>query len=125
MFHQLFQCPGTIARHQAGPLLAERLAYLAHYAEQGRRQSSLRLIAQHLLVFVDYLPLTTDDEIGLEQIQAAADQWINRQPQPTHVTDYRHGRLHFISDARQWLSFLGRLRQPDIAPRPYTHMIED
>jgi len=125
MFQQLFQCPLTIARHQAGPLLAERLAYLAHGAEQGRTQSSLRLIAQHLLVFVDYLPLTTADAISIEQIHAAADRWINRQPRPAHVTDYYHGRMRFISDARQWLSFLGRLRPSASAPHAYTYMIED
>ena len=125
MFHQLFQCPRTIARHQTGPLLAERLAYLAHCAEQGRTQSSLRLIAQHLLVFVDYLPLTTDDEIDLEQVQAAADQWITRHPPPAHITNYYYGRMRFISDARQWLSFLGRLRPRVAIPRAYTPMIED
>ncbi len=71
-------CPRTIARHQTGPLLAERLAYLAHCAEQGRTQSSLRLIAQHLLVFVDYLPLTTDDEISIEHYETSrtiAQKW--------------------------------------------------
>jgi len=125
MFHQLFQCPRTIARHQTGSLLAERLAYLAHCAEQGRTQRSLRLIAQHLLVFVDYLPLTTEDEISIEQVHAAADQWINRQPQPANITDYYYGRMRFISDARQWLSFLGRLCSPVVAHRSYTHMIED
>lgn len=125
MFHQLFQCPRTIERHQAGAFLDERLRYLAHGTAQGRTTSFLRLIAQHLLVFVDYLPLTTDAEIGIEQIQAAADRWVNRQPQPPHVTGAWYGRMRFISDARQWLNFLGRLRRPEVPRRPYTHMLED
>jgi hypothetical protein len=29
------------------------------------------------------------------------------------VTDYRYGRMRFISDAKQWLHFLGRLRGPE------------
>jgi hypothetical protein len=34
MFHQLFQHPPTIERHQAAPLLEERSSYLAHCADQ-------------------------------------------------------------------------------------------
>lgn len=124
MFHQLFQHPRTIERHQAAPLLEERSAYLAHCADQGRTKSSMRLIAQHLLVFIDYLPLTAGREIDIEQLHAAADRWVNRQPHPPHVTDYYYGRKRFISDARQWLHFLGRLRQPEGPQRPYTHMIQ-
>lgn len=124
MFHQLFQCPRTIERHQAGACLDERLRYLAHCAAQGRTKSSCRLIAQHLLVFVDYLPLTADGEISIEQIQAAADRWVGRQPQPPNVTDAWYGRMRFISDARQWLDFLGRLRRPEVPRRPYTPMLE-
>ena len=76
-------------------------------------------------MFVDYLPLATEDGIDIEQIHAAADQWVSRQPKPANVSDYGYGRMRFISDARQWLSFLGRLRQPEVPERPYTHMIED
>lgn len=125
MFDQLFTCPRAIERHQASPLQEERMAYLAHCAKQGRTKSSLRLIADHLLTFLDYLPLTTEEAIGVEQLHAAADRWINRQPRPANVTDYRYGRMRFISDARQWLSFLGRLRSPEIPCREYTYMIED
>lgn len=124
MFHQLFQNARAIERHLTAPLLEERRAYLAHCVDQGRTKSSLRLIAQHLLVYIDYLPLTVDQEITIEQLYRAADQWTNRQPLPPNVTDYYHGRMRFISDARQWLHFLGRLSQPAVPQRPYTHMIQ-
>src|SRR5262245_31946026 len=103
MFHRLFQHPPTIERHQAAPLCEERSRYLAYCAAQGRTQSSLRLIAQHLLVFVDYLPLTTDQEITIEQIRAAADRWVHRPSHPPRDTEGSYGRQRFISDARQWL----------------------
>jgi integrase/recombinase XerD len=125
MFDQLFKCSRAVARHSASPLLEERLRYLAHCAAQGSTKSSLRLIAQHLLVFIDYLHLETTDEVNFEQIDTAADLWVGRQPQPHNVTDYRYGRMRFISDAKQWLTFLGRLRLPEALRRPYTHMIED
>src|SRR5215813_1117083 len=125
MFDQLFECPRAVARHSTGPLVEERLRYLTHCAMQGSTRSSLRLIAQHLLVFIDYLHLETADEIDFEQINSAADLWIGRQPQPHNVTDYRYGKMRFISDAKQWLTFLGRLRRPEAPHRPYTHMIEE
>jgi integrase/recombinase XerD len=125
MFDQLFECPRTVARHSASPLLEERLRYLTHCATQGSTRSSLRLIAQHLLVFIDCLHLETADEIDFEQINTAADLWIGRQPQPHNVTDYRYGRMRFISEAKHWLGFLGRLRLPQVPCRPYTHMIEE
>jgi site-specific recombinase XerD len=124
MFHQLLQHPPTIARHQTAPLWEERRSYLAQCADQGRTQSSLRLIAQHLLVFVDYLPLTTVREITIEPRHTAADRWVHRQPLPPNVTDYYYGRMRFISDARQWLHFLGRLR-PSAGPQhSYTPLIQ-
>ena len=124
MFHQLFQHSPTIERHQAAPLFEERSSYLAHCADQGRTKSSLRLIAQHLLVFVDYLPLTTVREIDSEQLHTAADRWVHRQPLPPNVTNDYYGRMRFISDARQWLHFMGRLRQPAVPQRAYTPMIQ-
>jgi hypothetical protein len=107
--------------------LEERLRYLAHCASQGSTRSSLRLIAQHQLVAIEYLDLPTADSITVEQVRAAADVWVGRQPQPyTHnATDYRHARERFISEARHWLSFLGRLRTVETPPRAYTHLVEE
>jgi integrase/recombinase XerD len=127
MFDQLFTSPRALKRYASDPLLEERVRYLAHCAEQGSTRSSLRLIAQHQLVCVDYLQLQTADSVPVDRIHAAADLWVNRQPQPhTHnATDYRYGRMRFISDAKQWLSFLGRLRTIEAPRRPYRNLIEE
>src|SRR5712692_4572870 len=127
MFDQLFTCHRAGERYSSGPLVDERLRYLAQCAAQGSTRSSLRLIAQHQLVFIDYLPLHTTDVLTVEQVQAAADRWVGRRPQPHshNVTDHRYGRMRFISDAKQWLSFLGRLRTTEVPRRPYTHLIEE
>ena len=127
MFNQLFTSPKAVDRYSSAPLAEERLRYLAHCAAQGSTRSSLRLIAQHQLVFVDYLHLQEADSLTVEQIEAAADLWIGRQPQPhTHnAADYRWARWRFISDARQWLSFLGRLRTIEAPRRPYAYLIEE
>lgn len=33
--------------------------------------------------------------------------------------------MRFISDAKQWLGFLGRLQRPEVAPRPYAHLVDE
>lgn len=125
MYNQLFKCPRAIERHLSSPLYEERSRYLAHCAAQGSTKSSLRLIAQQMLVFIDYLDLKSDGEVCIKQVYEAADQWVNRQPHPNNVTDYRYGRMRFISEAKKWLHFLGRLLMPEVQHRPYTHMIEE
>ena len=126
MFEQLFTAARAVERYSSAPLLEERVRYLTHCATRGSTRSSLRLIAQHQLALIHYLQLRTPKSVTIEQIKAAADLWVNRQPQPhTHnATDYRYGRLRFISDARQWLSFLGRLCTIEGQRRPYSHLID-
>jgi site-specific recombinase XerD len=41
------------------------------------------------------------------------------------MTDGWWGRTRFISDAKKWLNFLGRLRLPSAPPRPYAHLIDE
>ena len=127
MFDQLFTSPRALKRYASSPLLGERVRHLAHCAEQGSTRSSLRLIAQHQLVCIDYLQLQTADSVTVDQIHAAADLWVERQPQPhTHnATDYRYARMRFISDTKQWLSFLGRLRTIEAPRHPCTHLIDE
>jgi integrase/recombinase XerD len=127
MFEQLFTAPRVVERYFRTPLLEERVRYLAHCAAQGSTRGSLRLIAQHQLVLIDYLQLWTTELVTVEQIERAADRWIHRQPQPhTHnASDWRWARWRFISDAKQWLSFLGRLRMIEGPRDPYAHLIEE
>lgn len=89
MFDQLFTSPRAIECHSTSPLLEERLRYLTHCAARGSTRSSLRHIAQHLLVFIDVLHLETADEVSLEQIRVAANRWVGRRPQAHNVTDGR------------------------------------
>lgn len=125
MFDQLFKSPRAIYRHTTSPLLEERLRYLEHCAARGNTRSSLRLIAQHMLVFIDLLHLETVDEVSLEEIHTAAKLWVGSRPQAHNLIDCRYGRMRFISDAKQWLGFLGRLQLPEVPPLPYAHLIDE
>ena len=81
MFDQLFKSPCAINHHSTKPLLEERLRYLAYRAAQGSTRNSLRIVAQHMLVFVDVLRLETDDKVTIEQIRTAADLSVGSQPE--------------------------------------------
>jgi integrase/recombinase XerD len=125
MFNQLFTSQRTIDHHSSSPLLEERLRYLAHCAGQGSTRSSLRLIAQHLLVFVEQFDLEAEHDVDLEQIQKAANIWVGSRPQANGMTDCWYGRMRFVSDAKKWLGFLGHLRLPAVPVRPYTRLIDE
>lgn len=125
MFDQLFTSPRAIDHHSTSPLLEERLRYLGHCAAQGSTRSSLRLIASHLLVFIDQFDLEVARDVSLDQIKEAANAWVGSSAHAHNVTNRWYGRMRFISNAKQWLNFLGRLRFPEAPPHPYAHLIEE
>ena len=124
MFHRLFTASKAVDRHSKGPLLEERLRYLTHCAEQGSTRSSLRLIAQHLLIFADQFNLEEKRNVSLEEIRKAADAWVGSSPRAYGMVHGRWGRTRFISEAKKWLHFLGRL-ELSTAPVPCAHLIDD
>ncbi len=118
MFTQIFKYSCKIERHLAGPLLEPRLRFLTHYAEQGAALKTLRIIANTLLVIAEQMKLSSEGEVRREEIIAAADRWVGRQPCRTI-----NSRAHFISVATHWLEFLGRLAPVASPPRPYAHLL--
>jgi integrase/recombinase XerD len=125
MFDQLFTSQPAIQRHRNSPLLEERLRYLAHCSGQGSSRSSLRLIAQHMLVFIEQFDLESRRDVSLEQIAQSAKIWVGSRPYAHGMTDCEYGRMRFSSDAKKWLAFLGRLRVPAVPTRPYTALIDE
>lgn len=125
MFDQLYKAARTCERHRNAPLLDERIRYLTHWAAQGSPRISLRVRAQDLLTIIEYLELETAGAIDEEQIHKAAERWAKRQPQPARVIDFRYGKLRFISHARQWIAFIGRLHQSEVPRQPFANLIEE
>jgi hypothetical protein len=60
MFDQIFERSDALRRQLACPLRKARLAYLRHRAEQGAPQSTLRKLAQYLLVVTERLNLQAE-----------------------------------------------------------------
>jgi integrase/recombinase XerD len=109
MFDQLFERPHALARHRAGPLLKERLAFLTHLAKDGLPSRTLRSTAQVVLVVAKSLRLASrvGDVITRDEIKRKAGN-----------------KNRFYTVAVQWLQFLGRLHQQPAPVSPYTKKIK-
>jgi integrase/recombinase XerD len=107
LFDELFRGPCALARHRAGPLREERLAFLAHVAERGLSLSTLQAIANALLVIANSFKLAS-----------RPGKTITR----TEIKRKAAGNRKFLSVATRWFQFLGRLEQPPVSP--YAKKIE-
>lgn len=111
MFDQLFETPFARARHRAGPLLEERLAFLTKLSDRGLSRASLRTIAQKLLVFTESFNLVDRPR-----------KLFSRDEIKRKVSD---DQRRSFSLATRWLRFLGRLYQPPVPASPYAEKIKD
>jgi len=109
MFDQLFTYPAAVARHRSGPLLKERLAFLAHLADQGYARNSLRMMAEGLLAIAQMRGLTSQPRkaLTLDEVKrkTAKRRWLYR-----------------ISV--RWLRFMGRLQQRPVPLAPWAKKIK-
>src|SRR5258708_20170547 len=81
MFDQIFERSDALRRQLAGPLREARVAYLRHRAGQGAPRSTLRKLAQYLLVVTERLNLQPEGIVTATQIERAGDQWARRHVQ--------------------------------------------
>jgi site-specific recombinase XerD len=109
MFDQVYKYPAVVARHRAGPLLKERLAFLAHLADQGYCPRALMERAEGLLVIARMRGLT-----GRHR-KAVTHNEVKRK------TGNRRGLFPL---AVRWLQFMGRLQQPPAPLTPWTKKIK-
>lgn len=103
MFDQLFTLPHARARHRTGPLFRQRRAFLAQLADRGVSRGTLRQIAPKLLVLIKTFRLVKRPKaiITLEEIRRKAPD-----------------KYRYLSLARRWLRFLGRLEPQPVRVCP-------
>ena len=82
MFEKLFKYPRVYARHRDGPLSDARESYLSHRANDGTAPNTLLRVARELLVIATEINLVVGKEIGIEEIEAAAQCWASPAPIP-------------------------------------------
>jgi site-specific recombinase XerD len=125
MFEKLFKYPRVYARHRDGPLSDARESYLSHRANDGTAPNTLLRVARELLVIATEINLVVGKEIGIEEIEAAAQCWARRQQRSHRAHTQRWSHELFVQTARDWLRFLGCLREPaEIAVR-FSNLISD
>jgi hypothetical protein len=95
MFEQLFERPHALARQRNGPLVEERLRYLAHCAEQQMAHRTLRCIAIYTLIVAKALRLADRpaELISRAEIGAEATRWADREPKPPNMKAVRMGAI--------------------------------
>src|SRR5450755_2647749 len=114
MFDRLFKREAAVARHTAAPFYPERLRYLEHMQGLGAARKTLVHCAAYLLRIIACLGWKLPGSVTLDQIDAAADRWIVRRSADPRRTDGQATRTAFVSIARNWLRFLGRLQTPSV-----------
>ena len=125
MFEELFNYPAVLARHLKSPLVSERRSYLAYRARDGTSRETLLRIARELLVIVREMDLDSQVLISTEAIESAAEHWARRQKRRSRAHGLQHSRRLFSQVARDWLQFLGRLKEPESTPASYAPMIQE
>ena len=121
MFDRLFTQAAARARHRAGPLAAERLAFLTHLADQGTSPGSLRSAAGYLLVVTALLHLAErpGEVIRRDEIKRTSLRWANRRARKFGWKGGRDATTRFHLYSTRWLRFLGRLEQSSTPPSPH------
>jgi hypothetical protein len=120
MFDQLFTRPCAVTRHRDGPLLEERIRYLAYLSELGMRRIDLQSMAHFLLVIAQFLRLAErpGEVISREEIWQKALLWAQHAG-PRKVPGSRRARTLFSRFAIAWLRYLGRLQPAPDTPVPF------
>lgn len=125
MYEKLFKYPRVLARHRDGPLAKERGRYLVHRCEQGAASGTLVRIARELLVVARELRLKPGRAISLAEVRTAAGRWARRQRRRGRSQGLHWSGHHFTQVARDWLRFLGRLKQTEVEPVPFASLLKD
>jgi integrase len=125
MFEKLFHYPTVLSRHLNAPFVRERENYLIHRARDGTAKATLLRIARELLIIIREMDLCSQQSISIKAIELAAEHWAKLQKHRNRACGLKHSRDLFVRTARDWLQFIGRLKQPKIKPAPYQSIIQD
>lgn len=125
MFETLFKYPGVLARHRGGPFGDLRERFLIHCADQRMAHATLLRAANELLVVAGRIDLTSERQISLPEIEAAANEWSRYQTRRGRAHSTKWSRERFMQTAVAWLRFLERFREAEPQRRPYAHIVQD
>lgn len=125
MFDSLYHYPSVLARHRECPSAEDRDRFLAHCADDGAARSTLLRLAPELLAIARRIDLRGSRYISLGEVETAANRWVGYQRRHHRIRASRFSREHFIQTASAWLRFLGRLQEPEQAPRAFAERADE
>jgi site-specific recombinase XerD len=112
--------------HHDGPFAEERSRYLAHLLERGWTRATVIGTACKLAAFASRVNIAAESGVTAAQIEAAADDWMRH---PRHHFRREIGphkaRTKFVSDATNWLRFIGCLKEPECSRTPYAELLSE
>ncbi|WHA05797.1 tyrosine-type recombinase/integrase (plasmid) [Candidatus Megaera polyxenophila] len=114
VFQKIFVQSHTIARHSTAPLVEERVMYLQYWSDCGAVTSTIRIIAQYLLIIIQFLDFYQVRIVTLSEIEEAAVRWRRtRDPQNIHKKSKysKFAKRQFIRNAARWFKMLGCLQE--------------
>jgi integrase/recombinase XerD len=124
MFEKLYSDARTVARHKAGPLAEDRIAFLADRDSRGYKTSTLRWLAVELLLVAQQLPVGRDQKVCLAEIEGIANRWpLRSDGRSVSTTDA--SRELFRCTALAFFRYLNRLEEPSTSPVPFLPLIVD
>ncbi len=126
LFNKIFERSKALHRQIESPLLDKRLMYLQLLADAGAKDSSLRHVAQYLLVIMDYLRFFELRIVSKKEIVTAAETWAGITPiarkKKNDFSEFSKAR--FIRDASRWLEMLGCLKKEIEPPVPFKEQLD-
>lgn len=129
MLDSLFTYPAVLKRHQAGPLAAEREAYLDALAKSGAARSTLQRRAVFCLVVAQALDRVNGEvaaeAFGATEIDAMASAWAAQRVAAGRAAAPQWPRAQFRAVAMDLVRAMGWLRVPSAAPSPHRARVED
>ena len=125
MFESLFQYPTVLQRHCKGPAADERQRFLVHRANEGAAHGTLLQTARELRVIANYIDVKTDNTLDKHGLEIAAEKWARQQQRGRRSRSQKWSRELFMRVGTAWLRFLGRWREPELAPRPFADLVQD
>ena len=104
----------------------ERLSYLNHLLARGWALNTVICIGVKISAFAIRVDIRTGPGITLSQIEAAADNWMKTARHSFNRKIGPHkARTKFITNAKDWLRFLGRYIEPTPKLVPCDKIIDE
>src|ERR1041385_6180488 len=112
--------------HHDSPFAEERGRYLAHLLARGWARATVIGTACKLAAFASRVDINCEGGVNVAHIEAAANEWMNqREHYFRRGIRPRKARTKFVSDATNWLRFLGHLKEPECSPAPYADLVAE